>query len=263
MIATIDIGIKHLAICIMKCDFATDFTTYKIELWEVFNLLSEDDHFCNSLTKKGALCNKKCGYKYTDSNNTQLFCCKTHFPKNITLSNKNKYKSKNVKDYLLQEIAQIVLTKLTTIFSENSNLILNLTKVLIELQPSVNNKMKFISHLIYGKFVEYFLLNNIQTDVRFVRAANKLKAYTGPPVECKLKGAYEQRKYYAIQYTKWFLETKFNKLEYEKWYPLLNNSADKSDTFLMAINEIHGIPKSYTKSTTAKSKSLRLKKRKV
>jgi hypothetical protein len=99
--------------------------------------------------------------------------------------------------------------------------------------------------------------------VRFVRAANKLKAYTGPPVECKLKGAYEQRKFYAVQYTKWFLENKFNKQEYDKWFPLLNNSPDKSDTFLMAINELHGIPKTYTKSQTSKSKSLRLKKRKV
>jgi len=260
MIATIDVGIKHLAICIMTTDSPTDFNTYKIELWDVFNLLGDNEHFCKNTTKKGTLCNKKCGYKYTNDDSNIIFCCKTHFPKNLSLSVKNKYKSKNVNDYLLQEIAQIVLTKLTNIFNEYTDIFSNLTKVSIELQPKVNNKMKFISHLIYGKFVEYFLDKNVS--IRFVRAANKLKAYTGPPIECKLKGAYEQRKYYAIQYTKWFLETKFNNNECEKWLPLLNNSPDKSDTFLMAINELHGIPKSFTKSQTSKSKSLKFRRKK-
>lgn len=262
MIATIDVGIKHLAICVMNSNDPTDFSCYKIEMWEVFNLLGENDHFCQSLTKKNTVCNKKCGFKYSN-NNDIIFCCKTHLPKDIEIKAKNKYKPKNVNDYLLQEIAQIVMTKLTNIFNEYPSVFLNLKKVLIELQPRINNKMKMISHLIYGKFVEYFL--NIEKDVpvRFVRAANKLKAYTGPPIECKLKGAYEQRKFYAVQYTKWFLETKFSKEEYDKWYPLLNNSPDKSDTFLMAINEIHGIPKTYTKSQTSKAKSLKIRKRKV
>lgn len=264
MIATIDVGIKHLAICVMKSEVPQDFLSYQIELWDVFNLLGENEHFCQSLTKKNVTCNKKCSFKYTnDVDVGAVFCCKTHFPKNLTITQKNKYKPKNVNDYLLQEIAEIVLTKLSNIFEEYPDIFLNLTKVLIELQPRINNKMKLVSHLIYGKFVEYFLTKEKNASIRFVRAANKLKAYTGPPVECKLKGAYEQRKYYAIQYTKWFLETKFDKLECDKWFPLLNNSPDKADTFLMAINEIHGIPKSYTKSETAKSKSLRFKKRKV
>lgn len=262
MIATIDVGIKHLAICVMKSDIPNDFHSYKIELWDVFNLLGENDFFCQSLTKKNTICNKKCGYKYTNDD-TLIYCCKTHFPKHIKISIKNKYKPKNVNDYLLQEIAQIIFSKLNNIFNDYESIFSNLTKVLIELQPKINNKMKLISHLIYGKFIEYFLNKQMDVPVRFVRAANKLKAYTGPPIECKLKGAYEQRKYYAVQYTKWFLETKFCKEECDKWFPLLNNSPDKSDTFLMAINEIHGIPKSYTKSQTSKSKSLKFKKKKV
>jgi hypothetical protein len=262
MIATIDVGIKHLAICVMKNELKYDFSSYTIELWDVFNLLSENEYFCKNTTKNGKICNKKCKFKYLD-NSVQIFCCKTHFPKNLTINNTNQYKSKKINDYLLQEIAEIVLIKLNIILNDNLQLFSSLSKVLIELQPKINNKMKFVSHLIYGKFVEYSLLNNLNICVRFVRAANKLKAYTGPPVECKLKGAYEQRKFYAVQYTKWFLENKFNKQEYDKWFPLLNNSPDKSDTFLMAINELHGIPKTYTKSQTSKSKSLRLKKRKV
>lgn len=263
MIATIDIGIKHLAICIMNCESPNDLTTYKIQLWEVFNLLESNEYFCKNLTKKNTVCNKKCGYKYTDTQNQiENFCCKTHFPKNLKITTKNKYKPKNVNDYLLQEIAEIVLKKLTNIFNQKPDMYLSLSKVLLELQPTLNNKMKLISHLIYGKFVEYFLINQKNVPVRFVRAANKLKAYTGPPIECSLKGAYNQRKFYAVQYTKWFLETKFDKQEHDKWMPLLNNSPDKSDTFLMAINELRGIPKAFTKSATSKSKSLKLKKQK-
>lgn len=262
MIATIDVGIKHLAICIMNTQNPHDFSQYKIELWDVFNLLGHDQHFCQSLTKKGTLCNKKCTVKYINKD-LEIFCCKTHFPKTLSLTSKNKYKPKNVNDYLLQEIAEIVFVKLSNIFTQYPEIFSNLSKVLIELQPKINNKMKLVSHLIYGKFIEYFLTQQKNVPVRFVRAANKLKAYTGPPIECSLKGAYEQRKFYAIQYTKWFLETKFNPLECDKWLPLLNNSADKSDTFLMAINELHGIPKTFTKSITSKSKSLKIKTKKV
>ena len=62
-------------------------------------------------------------------------------------------------EYLLQDITKIVLTKMNSIFEENSDLFDKVTKVLIELQPKINNKMKLISHLIYGKFVELFINN--------------------------------------------------------------------------------------------------------
>jgi hypothetical protein len=258
MIVTIDVGIKHLALCIMNTSCPSDFQQYNIVLWDVFDLLNVENHTCQSLTKKNTLCNKKCNYKY-EKENTTFFTCKTHFPKDIILSKNNSFKPKNFKDYLLQEIAIIVLNKLNLLFEEYHSIFSNVTKVLIELQPQINNKMKFISHILYGKFVEK--LNDTAT-IRFVRAAQKLKAYTGPNIQCNLKNAYEQRKFYAIQYTKWFLENKFNKEQYDKWYHLLNNSPDKADTFLMAINDLHGIPKQYTKSIITNKKSLKIKRKK-
>ena len=141
-------------------------------------------------------------------------------------------------EYLLQDITKIVLTKMNSIFEENSDLFDKVTKVLIELQPKINNKMKLISHLIYGKFVELFI-NNPKTTIRFVRAAQKLKAYKGPIIMCNLKGAYARRKYLSIQYTKWFLNNKFSKEEKEKWLDVFlsnNKQDDLGDVFLMAIN---------------------------
>ena len=104
--------------------------------------------------------------------------------------------------------------------------------------------MKFTSHIIYGKLVELYKETN--TTVRFVRASQKLKAYTGPSIECKLKGSYAKRKWLSIQYTNWFLENKFDLEQSNTWLPFFENHSKKddvSDTMLMAINGLYGIPK--------------------
>jgi hypothetical protein len=94
---------------------------------------------------------------------------------------------------------------------------------------------------MYGKFVELFK-NTIP--IRFVRASQKLRAYTGPPIECKLKGAYARRKFLSIKYGYWFLENKFSQEQKDKWLPTLTSKIDdRFDGLLMAINSITGIPK--------------------
>lgn len=240
MILSVDIGLKNLAMCVMTCSKAKDFKSYNIRLWEVYNILEEEDYSnikCNGKLKNGKTCGKKCGYKYPQEG-CNNYCCKTHFPKNIKLEqSKHVIKTKKVADYLLQDIARSVLQKVTHIFTENKETMSDVTKVIIELQPKINNKMKLISHLIYGKFVELFL-DKPKTTIRFVRASQKLKAYTGPVVECKLKGAYARRKFLAVQYTNWFLNNKFNE-ECQEWLTRFQASPKKddlSDTFLMAIN---------------------------
>jgi hypothetical protein len=73
-----------------------------------------------------------------------------------------------------------------------------------------------------------------------------LKAYTGPEIKCKLKGAYAQRKWLSVKYCEWFLENKFTKEQRDKWLPFFSNKTkqcDMSDTALMSINAITGIPK--------------------
>lgn len=244
MIVTVDVGLKNLAICIMECENSKDLSTYNIKLWNVYDTLETPTYLCNGILKSGKVCGKKCLYKYIatssleNSQGNWEYTCKLHFPKTQTIKQNNHYKQKRVDEYLLQDITKIILTKMNSIFDENSNLFDKVTKVLIELQPKINNKMKLISHLIYGKFVELFI-NKPSTIIRFVRAAQKLKAYKGPIITCNLKGAYARRKYLSIQYTKWFLNNKFSKEEKEKWLDIFvsnNKQDDLGDVFLMAIN---------------------------
>uniref|UniRef100_A0A6C0DZF9 Mitochondrial resolvase Ydc2 catalytic domain-containing protein n=1 Tax=viral metagenome TaxID=1070528 RepID=A0A6C0DZF9_9ZZZZ len=246
MIATVDIGLKNLAICIMSNTEGQNSKT--IHLWDVFNLLDDNqNHICNEIKKDGSPCMKSALFKYQstklqlDNSNGQLtsYTCKTHFPKNIQMGNSNMIKIKKVKDFLLQDIAEKVVEKMNELLQTHNDLFRSVEKISIELQPKVNNKMKFVSHIIYGKFVEYNIGRNIP--VRFVRASQKLKAYKGPEVACKLKGPYAKRKFLAVEYTKWFLEnTKVE--ETQKWKTqFLNNKKkdDMSDVFLMCINELY------------------------
>ena len=246
MILSIDIGLRNLAMCIMSCENKTDFKTFNIHLWDVFNTLDSDDFFCTSTQKSGKICNKKASCQY-NSGDTQIYCCKTHFPKDIQIKKTNIFKKKKIDEYLLQDIAKIVLEKLQNIYDEHKELFDKLTNVVIELQPKVNQKMKFTSHIIYGKLVE--LMKETNCIIRFVRASQKLKAYTGPELKCNLKGSYAKRKWLSIQYTKWFLENKFSNEVKEKWVPIFdshNKMDDLGDTILMAINLLYGIQKKQT-----------------
>lgn len=245
MILSIDIGLRNLAMCIMDATDKTKLDTYSIHLWDVYNTLDNDTYLCGAIQKNGKICNKKCSFKYVETESeSAIFTCKKHFPKEIPIQKKNHFKPKSVDSYLLQDIAKIVLEKIQDIYNENLDLFKSLTAVVIELQPKINQKMKFVSHIIYGKLVE--LLKNQETTIRFVRASQKLRAYTGPVITCKLKGKYAQRKWLSVEYTRWFLENAFSLEQKEKWISCLNVKSkldDVCDTFLMSLNAIHGIPK--------------------
>lgn len=239
MILTIDIGLKNLALCAMSCANGKDIATYKIEHWEVYNVLDEETpSICNALTKKQTICGKRGVCKYNIDNQIH-YTCKTHFPKTIPFNKKNHIvKVKLVKDYLLQDIARLVILKVTEIYHTNKQLFEQASKVVIELQPKVNNKMKLISHIIFGKLVELYA-HTPHVKIRFVSASQKLKAYKGPPVPCHLKTAYARRKYLSIRYTLWFLTTKFQEaqewLEHFEAHP---KKDDLADTFLMSMNAL-------------------------
>lgn len=243
MILSIDIGLRALALCCMSADNKSDMSSYIIHLWEVYNTLDSDDYKCKGIQKSGKICGKKCSFKY-NAENRVVHSCKTHFPKDLDIKlTRHIFKKKLIDDYLLQDIAKIVLAKIQEIYDEHL-LTLNLTSIFIELQPKINRKAVFTSHIIYGKLVE--LYKNTNVPIRFVRASEKLKAYTGPEIECKLKGAYAKRKWLSIQYTRWFLENKFSKEQMDKWLPIFDSKrvqSDCGDTALMSINALYGIPK--------------------
>lgn len=232
---SVDPGLRNLSFCIMNSD-------YNILLWDTFNILDGDDYHCESSFKNGKVCGRKCCMKYQNENKENVYTCKTHFPKEIKKTKLNDFKKKSIDDYLLQDIALTFVQRLQEIYDQNP-VFKTLTNILIELQPKCNPKSLFVSHILYGKFVELYK-NTIP--IRFVRASQKLRAYTGPLIECKLKGKYAQRKWLSVKYTEWFLENKFSKEQREKWFPIfLSHSKrdDMSDGLLMAINSITGIPK--------------------
>lgn len=213
---------------------------YQILLWDTFNILENDNYQCKSICKNGKICNKKCNMKYKIDLDT-IYTCKTHFPKHIQKTRMNDFKKKKIDDYLLQDIAKEFINKINQLYNEN-NIFKDLDSIFIELQPKCNAKMLFISHILYGKLVE--LYKDTSVSIRFIRASQKLKAYTGPPVHCKLKGKYSQRKWLSIKYGEWFLENLFSKEQREIWLPTLTGKLDdRFDTLLMAINSIKGISK--------------------
>lgn len=234
-----DPGLKNFSLCVMN-------SQYEILLWDVYNVLDSDNFTCQGIFKNNKICNRKCTMKYNKDNNL-IYTCKSHFPKDIKKTKQNEYKKKNIDEYLLQDIAKSFNKYIQDLYDENS-VFKQLDSILIELQPSCNKKMIFISHILYGKLVE--LYKDTTTTIKFVRASQKLKAYTGPHIECKLKGAYAKRKWLSVQYGYWILENKFSNEQRDLWLPFLNSKTKRDDifdVFNMAINSISGIPKKQLK----------------
>jgi hypothetical protein len=222
----------------MNTENKNDFTQYTVAYWDVINTLDEEKKTCQSLLKNGKVCGKACSIQHNDN-----FTCKTHAPKDVKLTKKNEIKCKKVKDFLLQDIALRVISTVEEIWNQRLGMDMcsKLTRVSIELQPKVNNKMKFTSHIIYAKLVELVSKSGFEIPVRFIRAVKKMKVYKGPEIECKLKGDYAKRKFLAVRHVQWFLGTQFNEEQKEKWNDFYNHHTKKddlADTFLMCISEL-------------------------
>lgn len=241
MILTVDVGLKNLAMCAMSCSNKRDLSTYTIHLWDVYDTLhtaADDIPTCGGTQRNGNVCGKTSTFRHK-VDGSLVHTCARHFPKHVVRNKThNVPKRKLVKDFLLQDIARIVITKMDELFREHQHVFDQVAKVFIELQPKINNKMKLMSHVLYTKFVQHYI-GKQGVVVRFVRASQKLKAYTGPPVQCTLKNAYSRRKYLAVQYTRWFLTTKFNgdqQREWLAWFDGCKKKDDCADTFLMNLN---------------------------
>ena len=247
LILSIDVGLRNLAFCIAKKSEVVDVD---ICLWDVYNTLESSDsgYTCQCLQMNKKVCGRKCTMKYNYKGQV-IYTCKRHFPTStITATAKNKITIKKVDSYLLQDIAKRVLKKIQDVYDENKELFNSVTQVLIELQPKVNQKMKFVSHIIYGKLVE--LLGN--ATIRFVRASQKLKAYKGPYLECNLKNKYASKKWASIQYTMWFLNQQKQSKHWIDFFDTSPKKDDLGDVFLMCINGLNGLSKSQTKSKKGK-----------
>jgi hypothetical protein len=211
-----DVGIKNLAYCELTPE-------KKIIQWGIINL--NEDPICDvHLNKK---CEKQSTYLIKDDC-PENYCCSAH-------SKKFKKLKKLNTNYDILKISKLCIQKLRD---------LNLTEikhVLIENQPALKNPtMKSIQMIIYTFFVVEGVMNenSLIENIHMVNARNKLKVYTGPPIECNKKGKYAQNKFLSVEYTNYMI-----KGEVEEFKTLFTNSKKKDDLADAYLQGIYWIDK--------------------
>lgn len=194
-VLAIDVGLINLAVCCMDIN-------HTILAWEVVNVLSPGSQKgrCQHLLKSGGHC--KYTGKYVAADGT--FRCGRHAAANSLAAPTRPL----VRECTIQDLTVSLLTALDALHMRYTTAFAAVSDVVIELQPRVNPKMKFASHIIYGKCVDMF--RERAPRVRFTAAKHKLRGFRGPAdmVECCPGGraGYSQRKHLAVRYTEWYLE---------------------------------------------------------
>jgi len=148
--------------------------------------------------------------------------------------------------------------------------ILNVSDVLIENQPSMKNPTtKSIQIILFTYFVlhkqksqKLFGIESPIKNIEFISASNKLKIYDGPLLECKLKSEYSQRKYFAKEHTKYFLE-KYNDNEFLDFFIKSKKQDDLADSYLQGLYYIKDEYDKYYKSKIKKMQKEKLKLEKL
>ena len=216
-VLSFDIGIKNLSYCLICKD------TKKIDDWGIINISCDDE--CQHINTK----NNKCDKKATFINDKKILLCSQHC-KNKKYINIKKYKNNS-------SLFDIGIKLLKKIKEKNFNN-KNIEYVLLENQPVLKNPtMKSIQMILYSYFLNEFIDNKTMKKVEMINARNKLKAYTGSPINCDIKDKYKKKKYLAIKYCeKMIIEDE------EKFISLFNNSKKKddlSDSYLQGIYYIN------------------------
>jgi hypothetical protein len=101
-----DVGIIHLAYCIMEFD--KDKNTYKIYDWKQINLTNFDENLykCCKNNKNGEKCNSNGKYFYTENNERKYVCGRhksKYIPKIITIDEYFKKEKGDVCNYINKE----------------------------------------------------------------------------------------------------------------------------------------------------------------
>jgi hypothetical protein len=195
-----------------------------ILLWETYDILDDDNMYCN-------ICGRSAKYNLDNT-----LYCGIHFKGDKKIK-KNHVKKKKVSQYSLQDIACKIILKINIILSENLEIFNQITSAILELQPSINPKMKFVSHILYGKLCEIFMENDCT--VSFERASQKLKKYKGNKGDF-VKNTYNNRKLKAIEYVKSILDSGElkNGIEYLEYFNNMKRQHDASDSMLIAYNKL-------------------------
>lgn len=262
-ILSIDVGLKNLAICILKtCD---EKPYYDIEYWKILNLCEESIQQCCNITN-GKSCSKLAKF-FKDG----CYYCKQHASKteySLPTSELNKYKRYKIdelktlvkeykietkkpetktnlilsveeyikmnvletvsktkcSDYNLIDIGKIIKQKLDEKLDRNDFDLDEIDIILIENQISpIANRMA----ILQGMITQYFLMKN-KYNIKFISGTNKLKLFIG-----SRKTKYNERKKISIEITNNLINNlNCDSLDY---YYSSKKRDDLADCFLQAI----------------------------
>lgn len=232
---SVDIGINNLAFCCCN-------SNKEILIWECLDTEKNIPSTllvrkCGIITQKGNVCGCKGRYA---SKTGDVICLRHYKASTITKSDYTKIKPNKKKPKLLQEIANNVIECIELFVNRHTSVLEELDRVSIELQPRVNNKMKFVSHLVFGKFVECLNIKmGKNVKINFTSASYKLKRFKGPKALVGNTKKYTDRKKNSIECARWYLENLVldNQSVWMDYFENQGKKDDLADTLLMCLNE--------------------------
>lgn len=270
-IVSIDIGIKNLSFCYIDLNIITK--TYDIILWDVVNLLNEEQKICTSKIvskKQNKICNNKATYSILNN-----FCCKKHLggkpianKESINIIKNQKFSQKTYnalkKQFNLEKYEKskhdLILEDLLIKIKENYSIPLNKLKSandvdLIEIGINIKSKLDKIfldreieiilienqistlasrMKTIQGMVAQYFINNN-KINIKFISSKNKLKNYN---VNQK---TYNERKKSSIEITKKILDETPTISRHKEFFNKNKKKDDLADSFLQGLWYINTI----------------------
>lgn len=235
-IASIDVGIKNLAICI----FDISNNLFTIDSWNVINLANED---------KCCQCNETAKYV-----KNEVYYCQKHAKKSqykippinlLTIEKKTKKElvilciDNNIElptgCQLKTDIINIVKTKYKTDFFSQIERIKAHSINLVDIGSALKNKLDDIKYNFIDKVIienqigpianrmkclqamitQYFIDNGI-TDIEYISASNKLASFISGPSE------YKDRKKHSVTITR-------SLIKQDNWLEFFNKHKKKDD----------------------------------
>uniref|UniRef100_A0A6C0BLZ8 Mitochondrial resolvase Ydc2 catalytic domain-containing protein n=1 Tax=viral metagenome TaxID=1070528 RepID=A0A6C0BLZ8_9ZZZZ len=231
IIASLDIGIRNLAYCVMEYNpQGIAGNQFVIHDWNVLDLLSASEPYqkrkCETVYKSGKHCGQVCGQDVHDWDpTTQITLCHFHAK---TVTDHQLTRVYMVKNISLYELARLAIQRLDQIDFGQCQ------EIIIESQPSKNPKMKNFSMILLNYLIIRYIVEKkegaqILQEVKFINSRNKLTVYDGPYVECHLKEQHARNKYYGNVYCRYLIR---NNPERVAFLTHFKKTDDLSDSFL-------------------------------
>lgn len=105
-------------------------------------------------------------------------------------------------------------------------------EIIIEKQPTKNQKMKNVSFCIFTYFVMKFYNNGKLKKIRFVNPINKLNTYPLTPIKSTYSDKYKSRKFIGKKHCEYYIA---NNIYLKTWFLTHKKKDDLADSFLQNI----------------------------